>query len=126
VERPPRVLVVDDTENVRELIRVNLELEGIEVHVACDGQEALDIVGDIAPDLITMDVMMPRLDGLAAAARLKASAVTADIPIVMVTARAQTTDRAAGHAVGVDAYLTKPFDPDELVRTVRDLLEPRR
>ena len=126
MERPPRVLVVDDTENVRELIRVNLELEGFEVHVACDGQEALDVVADVAPDLITMDVMMPRLDGLAAAARLKASAVTAGIPIVMVTARAQTTDRAAGRAVGVDAYLTKPFDPDELVRTVRELLGPRR
>jgi DNA-binding response OmpR family regulator len=120
------VLVVDDTENVRELIRVNLELEGIEVHVACDGQEALDVVAAVAPDLITMDVMMPRLDGLAAAARLKASAATAAIPIVMVTARAQTTDRAAGRAVGVDAYLTKPFDPDELVRTVRELLPRRR
>jgi DNA-binding response OmpR family regulator len=126
VERPPRVLVVDDTENVRELIRVNLELEGFEVHVACDGQEALDVVADVAPDLITMDVMMPGLDGLTAAARLKGSASTAAIPIVMVTARAQTTDRAAGRAVGVDAYVTKPFDPDELVRTVRELLPPRR
>jgi DNA-binding response OmpR family regulator len=126
VERPPRVLVVDDTENVRELIRVNLELEGFEVHVACDGQEALDVVADVAPDLITMDVMMPGLDGLSAAARLKGSAATASIPIVMVTARAQTTDRAAGRAVGVDAYVTKPFDPDELVRTVRELLPPRR
>ena len=126
MERPPRVLVVDDTENVRELIRVNLELEGFEVHVACDGQEALDVVADVAPDLITMDVMMPGLDGLTAAARLKGSASTAAIPIVMVTARAQTTDRAAGRAVGVDAYVTKPFDPDELVRTVRELLPPRR
>jgi len=119
------VLVVDDTENVRRLIRVNLELDGIEVHVACDGQEALEVVDAVQPDLITMDVMMPRLDGLAAAARLRARPDTAAIPIVMVTARAQTTDRAAGRAVGVDAYLTKPFDPDELVRTVRELLRGR-
>lgn len=122
MDRPPRVLVVDDTANVRALIRVNLELEGIEVHVACDGQEALDRVAEIAPDLITMDVMMPVVDGLTAATRLKARPDTAAIPIVMVTARAQAKDRRAGQAAGVDAYLTKPFDPEELVATVLALL----
>jgi CheY-like chemotaxis protein len=116
------VLVVDDTANVRALIQVNLELEGIEVHLAADGQEALDRVDGVEPDLITMDVMMPRLDGLAAAARLKAGERTARIPIVMVTARAQAADREAGQAAGVDAYLTKPFDPAELVATVLRLL----
>jgi CheY-like chemotaxis protein len=125
VDRPARVLVVDDTANVRALIRVNLELEGIEVHVACDGHEALDCVAAVAPDLITMDVMMPGMDGLTAAARLKASPDTAGIPIVMVTARAQASDRRAGQEAGVDAYLTKPFDPDELVATVLDLLPAR-
>ncbi len=124
VARRPRVLVVDDTANVRALIQVNLELEGIEVHLAADGQEALDRVEGLEPDLITMDVMMPRLDGLAAAARLKAGERTARIPIVMVTARAQAADREAGQAAGVDAYLTKPFDPDELVATVLRLLPP--
>jgi len=122
VPRPARVLVVDDTANVRALIQVNLELEGIEVHLATDGQEALDRVEAVAPDLITMDVMMPRLDGLAAATRLKAAEHTAGIPIVMVTARAQAADRQAGQDAGVDAYLTKPFDPDELVATVLRLL----
>jgi len=125
VDRRARVLVVDDTANVRALIRVNLELEGIEVHVACDGQEALDRVGEIAPDLITMDVMMPGMDGLTAAARLKARPDTADIPIVMVTARAQASDRRAGQAAGADAYVTKPFDPDFLVATVLALLTER-
>jgi CheY-like chemotaxis protein len=124
VTRPARVLVVDDTANVRALIRVNLELEGIEVHDARDGQEALDRVASVAPDLITMDVMMPVLDGLAAAAQLKRSPVTAAIPIVMVTARAQASDRRAGDEAGVDAYLTKPFDPEELVATVLALLPP--
>ena len=124
VPRPARVLVVDDTANVRALIQVNLELEGIEVHLATDGQEALDMVAEVAPDLITMDVMMPRLDGLAAASRLKAARATAGIPIVMVTARAQAADRQAGQDAGVDAYVTKPFDPDELVATVLRLLPP--
>ena len=122
VPRPARVLVVDDTANVRALIQVNLELEGIEVHLATDGQEALDRVLEVDPDLITMDVMMPRLDGLAAASRLKAAAATAAIPIVMVSARAQAADRQAGQDAGVDAYVTKPFDPDELVATVLRLL----
>ena len=122
VPRPARVLVVDDTANVRALIQVNLELEGIVVHLATDGQEALDRVLEVDPDLITMDVMMPRLDGLAAASRLKAAAATAAIPIVMVTARAQAADRQAGQDAGVDAYVTKPFDPDELVATVLRLL----
>src|SRR6516164_4316005 len=116
--RAARVLVVDDTANVRALIRVNLELAGVQVSTAVDGQDALDRVRAHAPDVITMDVMMPRLDGLAAASRLKADPATAAIPIVMVTARAQAADRQAGQDAGVDAYVTKPFDPDELVATV--------
>ena len=126
MHQPPRVLVVDDTASVRELIRVNLALEGFEVHVAVDGQEALDLVDQLSPDLITMDVVMPRLDGLAAATRLKTDPATAAIPIVMVTARAQTADRERGRQAGVDAYVTKPFDPGELVDTVRSLLDARR
>jgi CheY-like chemotaxis protein len=104
---------------------MNLELEGFEVATACDGQEALDLVDRDRPDLITMDVMMPGVDGLTAAGRLKTNPATADIPIVMVTAAAQESDRLAGLAVGVDAYVTKPFEPDDLVNTVRSLL-PRR
>ena len=123
---PPRVLVVDDTASVRELIRVNLALEGFDVRVAADGQEALDLVTELQPDLITMDVVMPRLDGIAAATRLKADPATATIPIVMVTARAQTSDRDKGRKAGVDAYLTKPFEPAELVATVHNLLDSRR
>jgi CheY-like chemotaxis protein len=123
---PPLVLVVDDTANVRELIRVNLALEGFDVRVAADGQEALDLVAELEPDLVTMDVVMPRVDGLTAATRLKTDPRTSAIPIVMVTARAQTADRDKGHRAGVDAYLTKPFEPSELVATVRNLLDTRR
>jgi CheY-like chemotaxis protein len=120
------VLVVDDTASVRELIRINLAIEGFEVHTAVDGQEALDMAAGLQPDLITMDVMMPRLDGVAAATRLKADPATAHIPIVMVTARAQTADKERGRQAGVDAYVTKPFDPGELVETVRSLVDGRR
>jgi CheY-like chemotaxis protein len=117
----PRVLVVDDSEVIRELISVNLELEGFEVCTAEDGQEALDRVEQIRPDLVTLDVVMPRLDGFATAARLRANDATRHIPVVMVSAAAQEGDLQRGRAIGVDAYITKPFQPDELVRVVRDL-----
>lgn len=120
--RPPRVLVVDDSDAVRSLIRVNLELEGFEVVTVCDGQQALDEVAAVNPDLITLDVVMPNLDGLSTATALRERADTRHIPLLMVTARAQESDVTRGKAVGADAYLTKPFDPAELVATVRGLL----
>lgn len=115
-----RVLVVDDSEVIRRLIAVNLELEGFEVFLAEDGQECLDVVDAVAPDVVTLDVVMPRLDGFATAARLRAGPTTSGLPIVMVTACAQDSDLALGAELGVDAYLTKPFDPADLVRVVRD------
>jgi CheY-like chemotaxis protein len=119
---PGRVLVVDDSDVIRQLICVNLELEGFEVVTAVDGQDALDKVHEVRPDLITIDVKMPRLDGFDTVARLRADDRTRALKIVMVTACAQETDLKRGDRVGVDAYLTKPFDPDALVRTVRDLI----
>ncbi len=119
------MLVVDDTEIIRELICVNLELEGFEVHTAFDGQDALDKVHAVAPDVVTLDVVMPRLDGFGAAARLRADARTANLPIVMVSAAAQEADLRRGREIGVNAYLTKPFDPDELVEIIRALIAGR-
>lgn len=116
-----RVLVVDDDEVIRQLIAVNLQLEGFEVATAVDGQDCLDKVGDVEPDVITLDVMMPRLDGWVTAVRLREAAETRHIRVVMITARAQDHDIRRGHEIGVDAYVTKPFDPNELIRTVRKL-----
>jgi CheY-like chemotaxis protein len=116
-----RVLVVDDDEVIRRLIAVNLQLEGFEVETAVDGQDCLDRVTDIAPDVITLDVMMPRLDGWETAIRLRRSPDTAHIKVVLITARAQEDDKARGARVGADAYLTKPFDPNEMIRVVREL-----
>jgi CheY-like chemotaxis protein len=113
--------VVDDDDVIRQLITVNLELEGFDVTTAFDGQDCLDKVKDVKPDVVTLDIMMPRLDGWEAASRLRADPDTAGIKVVLLSARAQEADLQRGTRIGVDAYLTKPFDPDELIATVRRL-----
>ncbi|MEU9521281.1 response regulator [Streptomyces sp. NPDC048224] len=117
-----RILVVDDNKVIRQLIRVNLELEGFEVVTAGDGAECLEVVHQVRPDVVTLDVVMPRLDGLRTAARLRADPHTRDLPIAIVSACTQY-EVDAGFAVGVDAFLAKPFEPAELVRLVRQLAE---
>lgn len=116
-----RVLVVDDDEVIRRLIAVNLQLEGFDVETAVDGQDCLERVSEIDPDVITLDVMMPRLDGWETAVQLRKSPETAHIRVVLITARAQEDDKNHGNRVGADAYLTKPFDPNEMIRVVREL-----
>jgi CheY-like chemotaxis protein len=112
-----RVLVVDDNKVIRQLIRVNLELEGFEVVTAADGAECLEIVHSVRPDVVTLDVVMPRLDGVRTAARLRADPRTRQVGIVMVSAGSLPEE--AGGPCGVDAYVAKPFEPGELVDTVR-------
>lgn len=116
-----RVLVVDDDEVIRQLVSVNLGLEGFEVETAVDGEDCLERVHDFGPDVITLDVMMPRLDGWATAGRLRQDPETSHIKVMFLTARAQAEDLQRGREIGVDAYVTKPFDPTELVRVVRGL-----
>ena len=120
------MLVVDDQESLRSLIRMNLELEGFEVIEAVDGQHGLDVAARCQPDLVTLDLVMPNMDGLAAAAALRADPRTAHLPLVMVTTSTSPTHLGRARSLGVDAYLTKPFDPDELVQVVRDLLSRGR
>ncbi|MET8469481.1 response regulator [Streptomyces sp. NPDC006422] len=120
-----RVLVVDDNKVIRQLIRVNLELEGFEVVTAADGAECLDVIDQVGPDVVTLDVVMPRLDGLRTAARLRSDPRTRDLPIVVVSACTQY-EVESGLEVGVDAFLAKPFEPGELVRVVRQLSERGR
>ena len=122
----PRVLVVDDSAPVRELLMVNLELEGFEVRSASDGLEGLESATSWVPDVITLDVVMPRLGGFETLERLRADPATAGIPVVVVTGRAQVADRMRGDALGADAYLTKPFEPTELVAVVTDLARAGR
>lgn len=121
-----KVLVVDDDEVIRQLIAVNLSLEGFEVATATDGEDCLDQVLDVMPDVITLDVMMPRLDGWETAQRLRDGEATRHIKVVLITARAQDDDRRRGLGIGVDAYLTKPFDPAELIEVVGELAAAAR
>ena len=116
-----RVLVVDDDDVIRQLITVNLELEGFEVETAVDGQDCLDKVKKVAPDVVTLDIMMPKLDGWETATRLREDPDTSSLKVVLLSARAQEADLERGTRIGVDAYLTKPFDPDELIAVVRRL-----
>ncbi|ARF75262.1 PleD family two-component system response regulator [Kitasatospora albolonga] len=117
-----RVLVVDDNKVIRQLIRVNLELEGFEVVTAADGVECLDLVHRVRPDVITLDVMMPRLDGLETASGLRSDPRTRHVPIAVISA-CTPYEVDAGVAAGVDAFLAKPFEPSELVRMVRRLAD---
>ena len=94
--RPPRVLVVEDVEDIRDLISINLSLEGFDVSTAEDGASCLEVVDEVAPDVITLDVAMPRLDGFSTAERLRARPETAGIPLIIVSARAQGTDQRRG------------------------------
>jgi DNA-binding response OmpR family regulator len=122
-DAPVRVLVVDDDDVIRQLICLNLELEGFEVYQAADGLEALAKVREVNPTVVTLDIMMPKLDGWDAAARLRSDPDTAHVRVVLLSARAQEADLKRGSRLGVDFYLTKPFDPDELVAVVRRLAE---
>ncbi|HEY8984373.1 MAG TPA: response regulator [Streptomyces sp.] len=116
-----RVLVVDDNKVIRQLIRVNLELEGFEVVTACDGAECLEVVHEVRPDAVTLDVVMPRLDGLRTAAQLRADPRTRGLPVAIVSA-CTPYEVEVGLGAGVDAFLPKPFEPAQLIDLVRRLV----
>lgn len=118
-----RVLVVDDDEVIRRLIAANLTLEGFDVATAVDGQDCLEKASAIAPDVITLDAMMPRLDGWETARRLRKCPDTSHIKLVMITARDQTANPPEHRNARADAYLTKPFDPAEMIRMIRELTD---
>lgn len=117
------VLAVDDENHIRRLLEVNLARAGYRVTTAADGEEALQKVQEERPDLIVSDVMMPRIDGFELLRRLKAGAETHDIPVLMLTAKAQDRDIFTGWQSGADGYLTKPFNPAELLTWVKRTLE---
>jgi Response regulators consisting of a CheY-like receiver domain and a winged-helix DNA-binding domain len=120
-----RVLVCDDAGEIRALIRINLELEGYEVVEADDGDVALEILQDTTrplPDVITLDAVMPRRDGWWVISMIRADPRLEHIPIVMVTASVQLHDRAQAERVAVDAFVAKPFEPDDLVALIGSLV----
>jgi DNA-binding response OmpR family regulator len=119
---PTTILVVDDDPVIQKLLSVNFEMEGYVVRTASDGVEGLEAVEAEVPDLILLDVMMPRMDGLEVVRRLKADGATAAIPVILLSAKAQAADISDGLDAGADDYITKPFDPLELLDKVADLI----
>ena len=118
-------MAVDDDHVIRGLLEVNLEMEGHEVITAVDGQDALDRVREERPDLILLDVMMPNVNGWQVAETLKNDPETRNIPIVFLSARAMEADVRKGTDLGVQAYVTKPFDPIDLMDLVNRLIAER-
>jgi DNA-binding response OmpR family regulator len=118
-----RVLVIDDEEPIRLLCRVNLEAEGMDVLEAADGPTGLERARTQQPDVVLLDVMMPKLDGWKVAEELLEDDRTQDIPIIFLTARAEFRDRARGLDIGGVDYVTKPFNPLDLAPLVRELLD---
>ena len=121
-----RILVVDDEPDLLELVRVNLTQAGFEVETAETGRQALERVRRSAPDLLILDLMLPDLSGTEVCRHLRQDSSLAEIPIIMLTARADEVDRVVGLAVGADDYVTKPFSPRELTLRVRAVLRRRQ
>ena len=116
------ILVVDDDSDIARFVEWNLKLQGFDVMVAHDGEQALELVNQRPPDLAVVDLMMPRVDGMELTRRLRANPLTSSIPIIMLTARGLTIDKVLGLTAGADDYLVKPFDTLELVARVNSTL----
>jgi DNA-binding response OmpR family regulator len=119
------VLVADDEEDIRALVAFRLERAGYEVITAADGEEALTLATTRLPDLVVLDMMMPKATGLEVTRSLREHDETKDIPVILLTARAQEADVARGYEAGVDDYVKKPFSPQDLQLRVQTLLERR-
>jgi two-component system phosphate regulon response regulator PhoB len=118
----PHLVVVEDEAALIELLRYNFEKEGFRVTTAADGEAALVTVAEAKPDLVILDWMLPHVSGLEVCRQLRRKAETRDLPIIMLTARGEETDRVRGLEVGADDYVAKPFSPSELVARVRAVL----
>jgi DNA-binding response OmpR family regulator len=118
----PSVLVVDDDPDIAKFIEINLRLEGYDVRTAYDAEQALVYIGVEAPDLVLLDVMMPKIDGVELCRQLRADPATANMPVIMLTAKSLSADKVVGLTAGADDYIIKPFDTLELVARVRSTL----
>ena len=119
----PRILVAEDERDIRELIGFTLRYAGFEVELATNGAEAVEKAPDVQPDLIMLDVRMPRMTGYEACRKLKENPVTAEIPVVFLSAKGQEVEIEQGLASGALEYIVKPFAPDDLASQVKDILK---
>ena len=116
------ILIVEDEEDIADLVKYHLEKEGLSARTVADGKQALDLIVRDHPRLIILDLMLPGTDGLEVCRRLRAQSATQNIPIIMLTARAEEVDRIVGLEMGADDYVPKPFSPRELVARVKAVL----
>ena len=121
-----RALVVEDEPNIRELVSLHLGLEGLQVTTAADGETALRLVGAEPFDIVVLDLMLPRIDGISVCRAIRRQETNGDVPILMLTAKREESDKVVGLESGADDYLTKPFGVRELVARVRALLRRPR
>ncbi len=118
-----RILLVDDEESLVDMVKMRLEASGYEVIPAYDGPEGLELARKERPDLIILDLMLPKMDGYKVCGLLKKDSRYVDIPVIMLTARAQEEDLKLGQELGAEVYITKPFDPQALLSKIQELLK---
>ena len=116
------ILVIEDDADISELVQYNLERQGFKVHTAHDGEQGLNQAQGLKPDLIVLDIMLPGISGLKVCQKLKENHKTAQIPIVMLSAKGEEHDIVTGLELGADDYVAKPFSPNELIARVRSVL----
>jgi len=121
-----RILVVDDEQAITDLVRAYLRHEGYTVDVATDGLMALALARQHRPALVVLDVLLPKLDGIEVCRRLRQDPITAEVYVIMLTAKTEETDKLIGLAIGADDYITKPFSPRELLARIKAVLRRRR
>ena len=118
-----KILIVDDEQDIVETLKFMLEAEGYECFCAYDGENGLTLAKEIIPDLMILDIMMPKINGYKISRLLKYDTKYKDIPIIMVTARSQEEDKLIGQETGVNEYITKPFELDDIIKKVKEYLE---
>jgi two-component system response regulator VicR len=122
-----KIMVIDDEPDLVEVVKLILESDGYQVVTANGGQEALEKMGKEMPDLVLLDIIMPRMDGWEVFSRIKSDQKTKDIPVIMLTAKDQRIDKLIGlHVVRVDDYITKPFGRSELLASIKRILQEKQ
>ena len=120
-----RILVVDDEIYIVHILEFSLTMEGYSVLTASDGEEALSVIDNERPDLVVLDIMMPKLDGYEVCRRLRGDEQFRELPVILLSAKGRPVDREAGLEAGADDYITKPFSPRKLLEKIREQLEPK-
>lgn len=118
-----KILIAEDERDIRELIAFTLRFAGFEVFTTTNGEEALNILDQVQPDLVLLDIRMPRVNGYQVCQKIKTNPETQHIPVVFLSAKGQESEVLEGYSVGADEYIVKPFSPDQLIERVKEILK---